>query len=254
MERTQVTLEGEKKRYVVYGGCGEIIDRVEEGTPHEIPQGTILCQTVTVLEKVTTVDGKKIPAIKGLVLEAGPRTFLRGMVVEGEEAQKWLLPSGLRGLAERLPELRVQVEGEEGVRLLVILAVDGQDPWYARLQDDDVLPPPNASPYAVGESPEEIAASVGVTGGASDEERRFCPSCLNVHPLQSGTRGLTEAEAREEALRRIREAQEAERRIREAEEAEDPEGSDNLDSDPDFDKDLFGEESVREEPEAGGEG
>lgn len=194
--RTQVTLAGVEKRYITYQGVdpGSGCAKFEEGTPHEVPVGAIVQQTARVLMDVLTSDGEKFPGIEGFPLEVGPRIFLRGRVVEGEEAQKLLVPPELRELQAMLGgmlEVEVMTIGSEGenLRVVAITQSDGTEVALP-LRDDDVPPPKDASPYAVGESPEEVAAAK-----ASKPKRRFCPDCLqDDHPVDPET-ALTADEA-----------------------------------------------------------
>lgn len=205
--RMQVTLSGVERKMIVYMGADpQYGAKVEEGIPHEMPIGTVIRQTATWLTDLKTFDGKKLLGIKGLALAAGPREFLRGRVVEGEEAQQLLVPPEMRELQAMLGGV-IEVEvmtiggGEEHLRVVAIKQKDGTEVGVI-LQAGDIAPPPDASRYAVGESPEELAAA-GVD--ASADERRHCPGCLRPH-LSPG-QGITAVEAAEEIARRLREAE-----------------------------------------------
>lgn len=154
--RTQVTLSGVKKRMIVYMGADpQYRAKVEEGTPHDVPIGTVIRQKATWLVDVTTSDGKKLPGLEELSLEAGPREFLRGRLVEGDKAQQLLIPPEIRELQAMLGAMVVTMEGAEKLRVVAIKCDDIE--VGIELRDGDVPPPKSASRYAVGQSPGELA-------------------------------------------------------------------------------------------------
>lgn len=198
---TQVTLSGVEKKDILYLNADPGSSRqVEADTPHGIPIGTVVRQRVTLLTEVTTSDGKKLPGLNGFLLESGPQEFLRGRLVTPPHGAVEEGP-----LIAEMEELRVMgvevlvIGGRRKKPIVEVLRADGSRAEF-RFVEGSIPPPKDASPYAVGESPEELAASVGAT--PTDEERRFCPDCLaDTHPVDPEV-ALTAAEAAQERVER----------------------------------------------------
>lgn len=133
-----------------------------EERPANLPTGTVYEQEYTLLRDVSTDDGELIDKLDGFPLKVGPRTFLRGRVVtDPKEAGALLMPSSLRRLVDLCGAdwAKGEVEFLGGATIPTVVAVktaDGTEVGVV-LQDNDVRPPAGASPYPVGESPEELA-------------------------------------------------------------------------------------------------
>lgn len=259
----KLELIGNEVKKVAYRAAngGKIAVHDKEGEePMAPPSGTVYTQEATILEDVTTVDGKKIPGLRGLlvVVEIGPKTFLRGRVVtDQKEAEALLMPPFLRefiGQLKKLVQVETVVEGKV-TTVVAVMRADGTEVGIP-LVDKDTAPPEGASPYPVGESPEEQAEAdakadaeweedfdeedapdeYGLTKADYDAGATvgICPGCLTVHPLPPGIVGLTDEQAAAERQRR---------------------GVATIEADPEWDDDFGDEVPMAElvEEEIGGE-
>lgn len=223
----QVLLEAMENDYVAYCGTdGRQIGGFPVGErPATPPVGTIYECEYTLLSEVTTEDGELIEKLDGFPLKVGPRKFVRGRVVTNQkEAEALLMPPLLWEFVSQLKELvrRVETMMIDGThpKVVAITTADGTEVGIL-LGDKDTTPPEGASPYPVGESPEELAEADAKADPEwdedfDDEEDAYgltkvdyagatvgiCPSCLQVHSLQPGIVGLTDEEAQAERQRR----------------------------------------------------
>lgn len=199
----RVACSGLRGRIAVY-------DKGQE--PTSPPVGTVYVQEAAILEGVTLSDGKQVPGLRDMVVEIGPKTFLRGRVVtDQKEATELLMPPFVRQLADLLGA-SVEAESLSGVlpTVVAITTADGTEVGIP-LGDKDTAPPEGAPSYPVGESPEEVAeveakakaerdkgiadlAEFGLTEADYDDGSRVgnCPGCLDRHPLAPGIAGLTD--------------------------------------------------------------
>lgn len=228
----KLEIVGSEVTKIAYGAANgrqiAVHDKGEE--PATAPSGTVYTQEATILQDVTTVDGKTIPGLPDLLVEIGPKTFLRGRLVTNQkEAQALLMPPFLRELVDQLGELaEVKVIGGGVLKVVAVTQTDGTEVAIP-LGDKDTAPPEGANQYPVGESPIEIAeadAKADAEADAEWEEVDFdeddapdeygltqadyangatvgiCPNCLGTHALQPGIVGLTEEEAAAELQQR----------------------------------------------------
>lgn len=246
-QQRMIELVGTEVTKVAYGSASgrkiAVCNKGEE--PATLPKGTVGTQEATILEGITLSDGTQIPGLQSMVIAIGPRTFLRGrLVTDQKEAIALLTSPFLQEIVSQLGEL-VDVAALGAVPTVVaVIQGDGTEVGIP-LEDGDVLPPEGASPYAVGESPLEIAAAVETDAAKRDAEiaelRTFpehvpselaeeaynagirvgnCPSCTERHPLKPGTVALTDEEAQAERERRA-----------EADAKADPEWDEDFDDD-----------------------
>mgnify|MGYP001577442592 CR=1 FL=1 len=160
--RKTVLIEAVGQDYVGYFGTDG--RQIGPGYPVEEcpapPVGSVCEREYVLLKDVTTEDGESIERLDGFPLKVGLKTFLRGRVVtDQKEATALLMPPFLREFIiqlGRLVDVEAMLMGGTTPKVVAITAADGTEVGIP-MGDKDTAPPVGASPYPVGESPEEIA-------------------------------------------------------------------------------------------------
>lgn len=151
-----VLLSAVERTFVGYFGAnGQIGTGIPaHERPAEPPIGAVYEQEYVLYQDIELEDGSILKLQQLQPEKIALKKFLRGRVVtDRKEVMTLLMPIVLQELVIALGAL-VRVEG--GVPAAVaVKQTDGTEIGIP-LQDGDIPPPEGASPYAVGESPEEL--------------------------------------------------------------------------------------------------
>ncbi|MBI2523777.1 hypothetical protein HYW11_00975 [Candidatus Peregrinibacteria bacterium] len=160
----RMLIEATGQEFVGYfGPNGRQMDRgyLIEKRPAAPPAGTVYELEYTLLRDAVTEDGEPIEKLDGFPLKVGPKKFLRGRLVKDpKEAEALIRPPLVRKIVSQLRKQGVDVSvmfsHSETPSVVAIIMADGAEVGIP-MGDKDTAPPEGASPYPVGESPEEVS-------------------------------------------------------------------------------------------------